>query len=77
VENISFGDNTDQFLIGNTISPRRTSLPQQQRFEPGRQARFFETGRFKSGGLVNLGFDFDNSLIGFGGINAGRSMAPR
>jgi hypothetical protein len=26
---------------------------------------------FKSGGFVDLGFDFDNSLIGFGGINAG------
>jgi Subtilase family len=70
-ETISFGDNTDQFLIGNTNIPKADIVYHNNNgLNPVARLSFLNRA-FKSGGLVNLGFDFDNSLIGFGGINAG------
>jgi hypothetical protein len=70
-ENISFGDNTDQFLIGNTNLPTADIVYRNNNgLNPVAKIDFLNHG-FKSGSFVDLGFDFDNSLIGFGGINAG------
>jgi hypothetical protein len=70
-ETISFGDRTDQFLIGNTnLPPADIVYLNNSGLNPVAKLDFLNKA-FKSGGFVNLGFDFDNSLIGFGGINAG------
>lgn len=69
-ENIAFGANNDQFLIGPTNIPtadidylNSTGLNSVARI------RFLNQG-FTSGSFVDLGLDVDNSLVGFEGINS-------
>jgi hypothetical protein len=69
--NISFGDNTDQFLIGPTTVPATDiAYLNNNGLSPIARIDFLRQG-FKSTRFVHLGFDFDNSLVGFLGINAG------
>lgn len=69
--NISFGNKTDQFLIGTTNLPP-TDIVYQNKNGLSPVARLtFLNQAFKNGDFVNLGFDFDSSLVGFLGINAG------
>lgn len=69
--NISFGDKTDQFLIGKTNLPPADIVYQNKNgLSPVARLAFLNQA-FKSGDFVNLGFDFDSSLTGFLGINAG------
>jgi hypothetical protein len=70
-ETISFGDNTDQFLIGNTNIPTADIVYHNNNgLNPIAKVSFLNEA-FKSGGFVDLGFDIDNSLLGFLGINSG------
>lgn len=69
--NVSFGDITDQFLIGNTNLPPADIVYQNASgLSPVARLAFLK-GAFRDEGIVNLGFDTDDSLIGFFGINAG------
>jgi hypothetical protein len=69
--NISFGARTDQFLIGNTNVPSGDIVYQNKNgLSPVARLAFLHQG-FKSGAFIDLGFDFDSSLVGFLGINAG------
>jgi hypothetical protein len=70
-QNISFGGNTDQFLIGKTnLPPADIVYLNNNGLNPVAKLDFLNHA-FKNGGFVDLGFDFDNPLLGFGGINAG------
>jgi hypothetical protein len=70
-DNISFGDNTDQFLIGPTgVPPADIDYVNSHGLNPVATIDF-KNQAFKNGTIVNLGFDFDNSLVGFLGINSG------
>ena len=70
-QTISFGDNTDQFLIGSTSVPTAdVDYVNNSGLSPIATINFLNQG-FHSGRFVDLGFDTDNSLIGFFGINAG------
>ena len=70
-QTISFGDKTDQFLIGKTNLPLSDiAYRNNNGLSPIARIAFLNQA-FKSGGFVDLNFDFDNSLIHFGGINAG------
>jgi hypothetical protein len=67
---IVFGDQNDQFLIGNTdIPPSDIVYHNNNGLEPIARLSFLNQA-FKSGKFVELGFDFDNPLLGFEGINA-------
>ena len=69
--NISFGDKTDQFLIGKTNLPPADIVYQNKKgLSPVARLAFLNHA-FQSGDFVDLGFDFDSSLTGFLGINAG------
>ena len=69
--NISFGDNADQFLIGSTNVPQGDIVYLNHNgLNPVARLEFLHQG-FKNNRFVNLGFDFDNSLVGFLGINSG------
>jgi hypothetical protein len=69
--NISFGAKTDQFLIGNTnLPPADILYRNNQGLNPVARLAFLNQA-FKSGDFVDLGFDFDSSLVGFLGINSG------
>jgi len=69
--NISFGARTDQFLIGNTnVPPADIVFQNKNGLSPVARLAFLHQA-FKSGAFVNLGFDFDSSLVGFLGINSG------
>ena len=69
--NISFGDQTDQFLIGNTkVPPADIVYRNKNGLNPVARLAFLNQA-FKSGDFVNFGFDFDSSLVGFLGINSG------
>jgi hypothetical protein len=69
--NISFGSNTDQFLVGPTTVPATDiAYLNNNGLNPVAKIDFLHQG-FKSGRFVDLGFDFDNSLVGFLGINSG------
>ena len=68
---ISFGDKTDQFLIGNTnLPPADIVYHNASGLSPVARLAFLNEA-FRDDGIVNLGFDFDDSLIGFFGLNAG------
>jgi hypothetical protein len=70
-ENLAFGDKTDQFIVGkNNLPPGTIVYHNNNGLAPVANLAFLNQG-FKSGGLVNLGLDFDNSLLGFEGINSG------
>jgi len=69
--NISFGDRTDQFIIGNTNLPPADILYHNHNGLSPVASLAFLNQAFKSGGFVELGFDFDSSLVGFLGLNAG------
>jgi len=70
-EKIAFGDRHDQFLIGKTNIPiADIDYLNNEGLQPLAKLRFSNQG-FKSGGFVDLGFDIDNSLVGFLGINSG------
>jgi hypothetical protein len=76
-QTISFGDKTDQFLIGKTNLPLSDiAYRNNSGLSPIARIAFLNQA-FKSGGFVDLGFDFDNSLIHFGGINAGLLYGAR
>ena len=69
--NISFGDNADQFLIGSTNVPQGDIVYLNHNgLNPVAKLEFLHQG-FQNNRFVNLGFDFDNSLVGFLGINSG------
>jgi len=69
--NISFGDNGDQFLIGPTNVPQRDIVYLNNNgLSPVARLEFLNRG-FTNNRFVQLGFDFDNSLVGFLGINSG------
>ena len=69
--NISFGAKTDQFLIGQTnIPPADIVYQNNNGLSPVARLAFLNQA-FKSGNFLDLGFDFDSSLVGFLGINAG------
>jgi hypothetical protein len=68
---ISFGDNIDQFLIGPTNLPMADIVYLNHNgLSPVARLDFLHRA-FKNEGVVDLGFDTDNSLVGFLGINAG------
>ena len=68
---ISFGDKNDQFLIGNTTLPVSNIVYHNANgLSPVARLGFLNES-FRDDGFVNLGFDFDDSLLGFFGINAG------
>jgi Subtilase family len=70
-DTISFGANTDQFVIGNTNVPLADiDYVNNSGLNPVATLNFLNQG-FKSGRVVNLGFDLDNSQLGFGGVNSG------
>ena len=69
--NISFGDNLDQFLVGSTnLPPADIVYLNNNGLSPVATLEFLHQA-FKNGRSVDLGFDFDNSLVGFLGINSG------
>jgi hypothetical protein len=69
--NISFGDSHDQFLIGSTNVPLGDIVYLNNNgLNPVAKLEFLHQG-FKNNRFVDLGFDFDNSLVGFLGINSG------
>jgi Subtilase family len=68
--NISFGDNGDQFLIGPTNVPQGDIVYLNNNgLSPVARLEFLNRG-FTNNRFVQLGFDFDNSLVGFLGINS-------
>jgi hypothetical protein len=70
--NISFGDITDQFLIGSATSFPQSDIVYLNNSGPSPVARVeFLHQAFKNDRIVHLGFDIDNSLVGFLGINSG------
>jgi hypothetical protein len=76
-ENIVFGDQTDQFLIGDTNIPQADIVyVNNSGLSPVAKLEFLNK-TFKSGRFVDLGFDFDNPLLGFEGINAGLLYGTR
>ena len=69
--NISFGDNADQFLIGSTnVAQADIVYPNNNGLSPVAKLEFLHQA-FSNNHFVELGFDFDNSLVGFLGINSG------
>jgi len=71
VDGISFGDKTDQFLIGPTNIPKASiNYVNNNGLDPVATINFLNQA-FKTGGLVDLGLDVDNTLLGFEGINSG------
>jgi hypothetical protein len=69
--NISFGDINDQFLIGSTNVPQGDIVYLNNNgLNPVAKLEFHNQG-FKNNRFVDLGFDFDSSLVGFLGINSG------
>lgn len=69
---ISFGNNSDQFLIGPTTVPASDIVYLNGNLALNPVARIeFLNQAFTSGRFVDLGFDFDSSLAGFLGINSG------
>jgi Subtilase family len=69
--NISFGDKTDQFLIGSTNVPRADiDYLNDNGLNPVAKVDFLHQAFTNQHG-VDLGFDIDNSLVGFLGINSG------
>jgi hypothetical protein len=70
-QNIDFGDKNDQFFIGTSnIPPAGVDYVNDNGLNPVATIDFLNHS-FKNGGRVDLGFDFDNSLVGFLGINSG------
>jgi hypothetical protein len=70
-QTIAFGDKSDQFLIGKTDIPKKDIVYlNHSGLNPVANVSFVNQA-FTSGHFVDLGFDFDNSLVGFLGINAG------
>ncbi len=70
-QNIAFGDNADQFLIGPTNIPTSDIVYENNNGLSTVATVDFKNQGFKNNGVVNLGFDIDNSLVGFLGINSG------
>ena len=69
--NISFGDSGDQFLIGPANFPASDIVYLNANgLSPVARIDFLHQA-FKNNGFVDLGFDIDNSLVGFLGINSG------
>jgi hypothetical protein len=69
-ENISFGDSSDQFLIGPMNFPASDVVYLNSNgLNPVATVDFLHQG-FAAGRSVDLGFDIDNSLTGFLGINS-------
>ena len=69
--NIAFGDKNDQFLIGQTnVPPADIDYLNSHGLSTVATVDFLNQA-FKNQHAVNLGFDFDNSLVGFLGINSG------
>ena len=70
-QNLAFGDKNDQFFIGaSNIPPADIDYVNDNGLNPVATIDF-ASHSFKNGGMVDLGFDFDNSLVGFLGINSG------
>ena len=70
-DDISFGDRNDQFLIGPTNVPTGDIVYLNHNgLNPVAKLQVLHQG-FQNNRFVNLGFDFDNSLVGFLGINSG------
>ncbi len=68
--NQSFGDVNDQFLIGPT-NLKPANIVYENNSGPSTVATLdFLHQSFKNGGQVDLGFDFDSTLVGFLGINS-------
>lgn len=70
-QNISFGDNTDQFLIGPTTVPTKDIVYTNSTGLNPVATVAFRHAAFTTGGSVDLGFDIDNTQLGFLGINSG------
>jgi hypothetical protein len=69
--NIVFGDINDQFLIGSTnVPPGDIVYVNNKGLNPVAKLEFLHQG-FKNNRFVDLGFDFDNPLVGRLGINSG------
>ncbi|MBV9726425.1 MAG: S8 family serine peptidase [Gammaproteobacteria bacterium] len=70
-DDISFGDQHDQFLIGPTNVPTEDIVyVNASGLNPVATLEFLNKG-FTNNRFVELGFDFDNTQLQFGGINAG------
>jgi len=68
--NISFGDSSDQFLIGPANFPASDIVYLNSNgLNPVATVDFLHQA-FRDDRFVDLGFDIDNSLIGFDGINS-------
>jgi hypothetical protein len=68
--NISFGDNVDQFLIGRTNVPQGDIVYLNHNGLSPVASLDFLHGTFTNNRFVQLGFDFDNPQLRFGGINS-------
>ncbi len=67
--NIAFGANTDQFLIGPTNVPQGDIVYLNHNGLNPVATFDFLHGTFTNNRFVQLGLDFDNPQLGFGGIN--------
>jgi hypothetical protein len=68
--NIAFGDRNDQFFIGNGNVPSADILYRNNKgLNSVARVDFLNQG-FQGGDHINLGFDVDNALVGFLGINS-------
>jgi hypothetical protein len=70
-QGVSFGDNADQFLVGPTNLRVSDILYQNNSGLSPVATLDFQHHAFNNGGSVDLGFDIDNTLVGFLGINSG------
>jgi Subtilase family len=75
--NISFGDSADQFLIGSTNVPQGDIVYLNHNgLSPVARLEFLHQG-FTNNHFLQLGFDFDNPLVGFLGINSSLLFGTR
>ncbi len=70
-QNVAFGDNADQFLIGPSTIPAADIVYDNNNGLSPIATVDFRNRAFANNNVVNLGFDIDNSLVGFLGINSG------
>ena len=67
---VAFGDSADQFLIGSSNVPQGDIVYLNHNgLSPVARLEFLHQG-FTNNRSVQLGFDFDNPLLGFLGINS-------
>ena len=76
-DDISFGDRNDQFLIGPTNVPTGDIVYLNHSGLNSVATLEFLNKGFTNNRFVELGFDFDNTQLGFGGIDSGLLFGTR